>query len=190
LQVFWKGWICVPQKAGYAFLKRLASDVTEDEAKLKGRMNRFYKIADVDTSDGYQVRFAKRFALAYAAGLLAIDYSVVPWKRVLVKRCIRRCYKKASHRIAGPAESIETTAQKVLSEVQRTDVVDIRRTSPPIDPKTAEKSDVLLITHSDGSSLYAVRRDFFKSIVRKYISPRKMAEYLDHHGILYPGLTG
>jgi hypothetical protein len=118
LQVFWKGWICVPQKAGYAFLKRLASDVTEDEAKLKarikGRMNRFYKIADVDMSDGYQVRFAKRFALAYAAGLLAIDYSVVPWKRVLVKRCIRRCYKKASHRIAGPAESIETTAQKVL----------------------------------------------------------------------------
>jgi hypothetical protein len=77
-------------------------------------------------------------------------------------------------------------ATKILQKACKAKFVDIRRKSPPVDPKTAEKADVLLITHSDGSSLYALRSDFFKSIVGPRISPRKVAKYLDDRDILIP----
>jgi len=60
--------------AGPAFLERLVSDVNQDEHELKKRIRRwisaFMTEASVD-AQGYQFRFALRFALTYAAGLLA-----------------------------------------------------------------------------------------------------------------------
>jgi putative DNA primase/helicase len=177
-------------EAGKVFIAKLVQDIGNNHDGLTQRLassiERFLAKSGVDLEDPYEVRFAKRFALAYAAGLLAIKYSVVPWGQEIVYRSIRRVYRKARSRTIRPVNPVQMAVKKVLSEVQRADVVDIRRKSPPIDPKTAEKADVLLITHSDGSSLYALRPDFFKSIVGPRISPRKVAKYLDRRHMLIP----
>jgi hypothetical protein len=135
---------------------------------------------------GYEDRFADRFGLAYAAALLAIDYGVVSWDRALVYRSIRRVYRRALHQRTGPSDPVQAVVTKILQQVHKANVVDISRTSPPVDPKTAENANISLITHCDGSLLYALRPDFFKSIVGPRISPVEVARYLDHHGILIP----
>src|SRR5271170_7143743 len=58
-------------------------------------------MAQVDRDDSYEVRVAKRFALAYAAALLAISYGVVRWNPRLVFRCVRRIYRRAQQQRVG-----------------------------------------------------------------------------------------
>jgi len=158
----------------------------EFKASLKRTIDKFLTKSGVDEEDPYEARFAERFGLAYAAALLAIDYGVVSWDRALVYRSIRRVYRRALHQRTGQSDPVQAVVTKILQTVRKANVVDIRRTSPPSDPKTAEKGDVLLITHSDGSSLYALRSAFFKSIVGPRISPKKVAKYLDRRDILIP----
>jgi len=176
--------------AGEAFLQGLVNDLADGEAELKGhierRMSRFFNIAGVDMNDGYEVRFATRFALAYAAGLLAIDYGVVPWKQALVRRCTCRVYHRALRRRTRQTDSIRTVAAQIVRKVLESLVVDIRGTSPAVDPKKAERARVLLVTHSDGSSLHAVRPDFFKSQLAANVSARDIARELERSGLLIP----
>ena len=140
----------------------------------------------VNEEDAYEVRFAERFGLAYAAGLLAIDYGVVSWDRALVYRSIHRIYHRTLRQRNGQSDPVQTVIARILREVRKANVVDIRRASPPIDPTTAENTNVLMITHSDGSTLYALRPEFFKSIVGPYFSPVDVARCLDRRGILIP----
>jgi hypothetical protein len=81
--------------AGHAFVKRLVADMAEHKAKLVTRIQRdiaeLLAIVHLDVNDELQLRRGKLFGLAYAAGLLAIDYKVLPWDRSLLKRSIRRC---------------------------------------------------------------------------------------------------
>jgi hypothetical protein len=177
-------------EAGKVFIAKLVRDVGKNHdglaPLLAGNMDRFLDKSGVDLEDPYEVRFAKRFALAYAAGLLAIEYGVVPWNREIVYRSIRRVYRKARSRTSRPVDPVQVAAKRVIRKVQTATAVDIRRGSPSIDPKISGTANVLLTTHSDGSSLYAVRRDFFKSMVGKRISPRRVAKYLDDCNILIP----
>lgn len=111
---------------------------------------------------------------------------MISWDRALVHRSICRVYRRALHQRTWKSDPVQGVVTKILLKVRRAKFVDMRRTSPPIDPKTAEKAGILLITHSDGSSLYALRSDFFKSIVGPRISPKKVAKHLDRRDILIP----
>jgi putative DNA primase/helicase len=176
--------------AGNAFIRKLVEQFNENQAEFKAflklTIEKFLTKSAVDQEDPYEARFAERFGLAYAAALLAIDYEVVSWDRALVYRSIRRVYRRALHQRTGQSDPVQAVATKILQKACKAKFVDIRRKSPPVDPKTAEKADVLLITHSDGSSLYALRPDFFKSIVGPRISSKKVAKYLDRRDILIP----
>src|SRR4029077_20493434 len=60
-----------------------------------------------------------------------------------------------------------------------------RSVLPAVDPKTAERAKVLLITHN-GSSLFAIGSDFFKSLVGPKVSARDVAQALESSGLPVP----
>jgi hypothetical protein len=180
--------------AGRAFIERLVRAVGEDEVKFKvrldRRMNQFLEKAGVDTGDVYEVQFARRFALAYAAGTLAIEYKLAPWHRDLVKRSIRRCYWRAHERRTGPQEAIRAAADAVICRLQRTDdIADLRGITRPIDLKFAERAKALLLPHDEGS-LLAIRPEVFRSWVGATASAQHVAAELERRGQLIPRSNG
>lgn len=83
------------------FLKELIDDINDEGAekpvkdRIEAWMNTFKKKHEVDQESGADVRFANRFALACAAGCLAVEYGVLPFTRSQVYQGISRCYEAA-----------------------------------------------------------------------------------------------
>jgi putative DNA primase/helicase len=181
--------------AGRAFLDRIVQAVGVDEAKFKARLQRrikrFYEKACIDDGDGYEVQFAKPFALAYAAGSLAIDYDILPWTPDLLRRAIRRCYWRALDRRRGPVETVRNAADAVLRRLHRShEIIDMKNHPYPVDPKFAEQSKVLLLAHTDGSPLLAVRPEYFRKLVGAVVSAQDVARELERRGVLIPRSNG
>ena len=65
--------------AGRAFLRKLLDDVEGAKAQARQRMEAFAANAGVDGATSQVTRVAKRFALAAAAGEMAIAWGVLPW---------------------------------------------------------------------------------------------------------------
>ena len=175
--------------AGWRFIRELALELAEDQDGLRARLthniDRFLERAGVATSDGYEVRFARRFALVYAAALLAIDYEVVAWNEKLVLRCVRRVYRRALRQRSGAVETVEVAARRLIRRVRKIDdLVDISTAGASVDLDLAESARVLLATHSDGSRLLAVQPEFFRSITGRHVAAPAVARCLEEQGVL------
>jgi hypothetical protein len=198
--------------AGQVYISELVREIRRDraglQARLDNRMEKFLTKSGVDQANGYAVRFAKRFALAYAAGLLAIDYGVVPsgdldfpmgetflfldhlkpvlWDHNLVYRSIRLVYQKAWRQQTRSVDPLDEAVDKVVRGVQRTKVVDLTGKKSRVSARQAEDAPVLLISHTDGLPLRAVRPDYFRSLVGPLVSSIKVAKELERRKLLIP----
>jgi hypothetical protein len=76
-------------------------------------------------------------------------------------------------------------ANTVMQKVQQEPVVDLTKKTGKIDARRVESARVLLIT-LNGSSLRAVRPDYFGSLVGPHVSSVKVAEELERRGLLIP----
>lgn len=75
-----------------AFLKRLIAQKPTVRALIKDHIKSFVQAVH-DEGDGNLARdIAQKFALAYAAGRLAIHFGLVPWKSVVLREAIKKCY--------------------------------------------------------------------------------------------------
>jgi putative DNA primase/helicase len=182
--------------AGPAFLQQLVSEIDRDERELKERIKRrmaaFMREASADVHDGFQFRFARRFALAYAAGLLAIEYGIVPWERKLVLRSIRRCYRRAVRvQSRAGSEKPERIASRILKQVQSAQgIVDL--TTGGSKPTAAEitAAPILKVAHADGLPMFAVQPRVFRCWVGPHAAPRAVARALEQMGALIPRSNG
>lgn len=127
-----------------AFLKRLVADIQSDSEKLKRNINKsidyFLDKHNVDRNSGIQVRIAKRFALAYVSGCLAIKYGVFPFDRGDVIKGISKCYLDSLKVPCSP----EPTVNKILPKR----IVDILQLKEMVD-----------LTGSDGLSIIDVKQN-------------------------------
>jgi len=181
-------------EAGKVFIKKLVQDVGNNHDgltdRLAGSIDRFLAKSGVDSEDPYEVRFAKRFALAYAAGLLAIEYGVVPWSREIVYRSIGRVYYKTRSRTIRPVDPVQAAVKRVIRRVRAANVVDLTAGGGQVNARRARRARVLLITHTDGLPLRAVRPDYFRSLVGPLVSSIKVAEELETRKLLIPRGNG
>jgi hypothetical protein len=81
--------------------------------------------------DGWEQRFAKRFALVYAAARLARKFGLVRWPPKWIKEAVRVCYDDARAAVpdhdAMVAEAIENVRRRLKSRRQ---LVDLRKGHP------------------------------------------------------------
>jgi putative DNA primase/helicase len=176
--------------AGKTYLEKLVADCGANRRALRNRLyryrQRFLQKIGVDADDGYADRFAKRFALTYAAGLLAIDYGIVPWKRSLVGRCVRRVYRQAMSMRSSADESLEGAVAKVLGHLPRLlkHAVDIKKCTRREGRRAAESESPLRLVHTDGHPLIALRPAVLKKIIGTAIPDKAVAAELERRGLL------
>jgi hypothetical protein len=102
-----------------AFLYELTKDINW-EAKVRKYMKRFE--AKAQTNDVKTNRIRSNFAVIWAAGALAIDYGVLPWKKSRLLKAVKKCFDRAVGALQSPeaveaATSVENaSALKTLKE--------------------------------------------------------------------------
>jgi len=100
--------------AAPAFIRYVVDNWEEVERSVQGSVELFNKKLDVP-GDGWERRISSKFALAYAAGRLAIDAGILPWSKRLVRDCAVAAYKSARAHL----ETEEEAALKALDELKQ-----------------------------------------------------------------------
>lgn len=95
-----------------AYLKRLVEDYQNEPVKLKRTLEKgiafFLEKNNVDLNSGIKVRFAKRFAVAYVAGCVAIKYGVLPFTKQDILNGISKCYHDSLDKPCSPEPDVST----------------------------------------------------------------------------------
>ena len=87
-----------------AFLRKLTRD-NDWEGKVRAYKSQFESEVDAPNSTAlYRIR--SNFAVIWAAGALAIDYGVLPWKKSRLRKAIEKCFHRALSVLQSP-ETVE-----------------------------------------------------------------------------------
>jgi putative DNA primase/helicase len=109
------------------FVKCVARDSATISSDIEALMQMFFTGARVPEK-GWEHRFAKRFALAYAAAKLAIKYNIVPWDAKMVARAIKACYLAARAAVPDADQWRTDGLARLRAQLRREEsILDLKR---------------------------------------------------------------
>jgi hypothetical protein len=81
-------------------------------AKIIKRVNAFIEHVEA-RGHGWEVRFAQKFGVVYAAMMMGIDAGLLPWPRSLPRKVATKCYRKARNAAKTDQERAAEAARKL-----------------------------------------------------------------------------
>jgi putative DNA primase/helicase len=174
-----------------AFLHRMASSLQADEELLRTRIEKkidyFVDQHLTGTSPGVSHRIAKKFGLAYAAGVVAIKFKVLPYSEADVFAGISACYQAAVECAPKSLEDELRAAQKtVKAELAKGSPLDLATRYPAKDLNAA----VLLKATVDGEAVIGMRGKRLRQLVPDRRVQSRLIASLESEGSLLPGVEG
>jgi putative DNA primase/helicase len=92
-----------------AFLRKLTRD-KDWEAKVRAYKSQFE--AEVNAPNSTAVyRIRSNFAVIWAAGALAIDYGILPWRKSRLRKAIEKCFRRALS-VLQSSEAVEAVGSR------------------------------------------------------------------------------
>ena len=89
--------------------------------------NSFIENCVVDNTKGQEMRIIKRFAVAYAAGAIAIELGVLDFSNSQIGQAIRKCYEAyVREKPESQSEEIDKAYQKVLDKLANAKLLKVR----------------------------------------------------------------
>lgn len=95
-----------------AFLQAFIDNLAHSKQRACDLTESFIKRVGVD-KDGWESRFASKFALAYAAGRLAAEFRVAPWRPKDVFPRIARVYRRSRQNLYTVDEATDNLLQQL-----------------------------------------------------------------------------
>ena len=163
--------------AAPAFIARICKDTVAAAAEIEGYMHKFLnrvKVAD----NGWERRIAKRFALVFAAGALAAEWGVVPWREIDVGKSVVRVYR-AAQRSARVDDSEKGSNIKDLSS----------RLDEAVTFKALKRLDTHSVNgflHDEGKGQVMIATEVFDKLGDRH-TPNALLNDLDNAEILVRG---
>ena len=173
------------------FVQKLLHNIKSDKSLVNQRVARamahFLDSEVVEIKDGIDARLAKRFALAYAGGLFAVKYNILPLTEDQLLQGILDCYAAAME--TGRASVSEYDQAKrfvegLLSSYQFVDLKSIENASK----KWIKRADGYL-TVVNGCAVKAIRSSHLHDLFEGKVLTRLMKSYCEE-GSLIPDAEG
>jgi hypothetical protein len=167
------------------FVKCVAQDVATIREMIAAEMQRFFKGAGVP-EQGWEHRFAKRFALTYAAAKLAIKYGIVPWDDKMVAHAIKACYLAA--RAAVPdADKLQADGfARLRSQLSGAAIIlDLVRSGHKVQWTAEQAQAAEALRHpGPGGAYFLIRPETFVSWFASSLQANLVLDVLDRLGHL------
>lgn len=154
--------------AGPAFISKLLEKGKEIvKQRLKENIELFMIQHNITGDDGITVRMAKRFALAYASGVLAVEYGILPFKEEDIMKGISRCYHDACAPLVllGPDFS-DDFKTAILDPYLLNLSVDKGYSKKDIDGIDGNGGSPIVLTEMKGNKIYAVSSGYFEHHIK------------------------
>ena len=150
-------------------------------------MEKFMDNCKLDPSDGQAVRIAKRFALTYAAGVIAAELGVLDFSKAQIGRAILSLHKlSAEERPLSPQEALKNAHNRVKKRFRRKHLIDLTVSNRELSDAQV-KSALGFIVNFRGQEVFAVtRRQFEAQIGRKDLASQLIKRYIAK-GVLLSG---
>lgn len=156
-----------------AFLKCITEDLEKSgvdkiKEKIKAAMQEFLEYINIDKrSKGFEIRLAKRFALAYAGGKLAADYGILPFEDCKVIAGVSRCYQDTiAHRPQSFQDQVKKATATLMTELENSSIfLDVRR---PNHGKSTDEIDKAKGFHASfkDEAVRAIRPAYVKKLIQ------------------------
>lgn len=131
--------------------------------RLKENIELFMDHHKIAGDDGITVRMAKRFALAYASGVLAVEYGILPFKEEDIMKGISRCYHDACDPIVLPGPDFSDDFKAAILDPDLPNLnVDKGYSKEDIDGIDGKSGYPIIMTEMKGNEIYAVSRGYFE----------------------------
>lgn len=175
------------------FLKHLTAGMQDDIEELKSKLEKgiefFLDKHNVDRNSGIQVRIAKRFAIAYVAGCMAVKYGVLPFEKKNIMDGISKCYLDSVKDFLPKFEVSTASLMKPLDAIidlcQGDDILNL--IGNECLTQTAIKKESVIIHKVKGRTVFAVDKELVNNCYPK--NQRKEALiFLTKQGILLSDL--
>lgn len=149
-------------------------------------MRTFYLKATV-SKNGWERRFAERFALAYAAGQLAIDWKILPWGQQELLDAVVTTYAAAGS-VVRLAEGREKSIDEIIATISvhlrhRSWIYDLRKNARHKGGLAVEDADAL-IKEDEHGVYYAVKKAALARWVGKHVDLTSLGKQLLDRGYL------
>ncbi len=167
-----------------AFVAKLAANYGKIEQAVRSRMDKFMVMADVP-DHGWERRFAKRFALAFAAADMAIRVDILPWSKEQAFEAINICYKAARMRVPDADSILADGLARLKERLGRKDgLLFYKSASPPLSAEAAAADGFMRKTVEDGPH-YLIKRDRFQAWFASGLQSELVLRHLDENGVLF-----
>jgi hypothetical protein len=168
--------------AGPAFIKRFLAGRERWLRRIDRWREAFLVKAEVP-SDAWERRFAARFALAYAAGRMAIKMGILPWKPAHFRSAIITCYRDANQGISNSPTRIVDAVSQVHEKLRtREGLLDLRTSKKYPADELRAAAGFLIMAGND--VLYAIKPVSFEAWCGSAGIARAVLDRLDKGGHL------
>jgi hypothetical protein len=185
-----------------AFVERVIANRKTIKPRVEELMALFLRKAGLEHLGGAEKRRADFFGLIYAAGLLAVEWKIVPWTKTEVGNSLRRCYRDACQSQPAPSDLAREGFQIVQERLAGDTVIDLRKTKPAT-AKKMDRADGIIRALNEGTPEVVVKanrcRAWFKSeaqhqlVLERFIDAkilkRNKARGLNTRQVRMPKLT-
>jgi putative DNA primase/helicase len=173
-----------------AFLEQLVKR-SSSEIAIRSYVEEFLASLNPQPTSGQQIRVAKRFALIYAAGALAVDANILPFGSDDIKDAISTCYMSWASSNIGSSD-FETG--KILSQVrqylQSNSCSQFFELENKLDIPFRGKCSGFKMKNEHGEIEWLVLNEIFRNEVCRGLDFRKVIRVLTRLNIIKQDKTG
>ncbi|WP_411755071.1 DUF927 domain-containing protein [Serratia sp. (in: enterobacteria)] len=151
--------------------------------KIKTHINHFIEHHDIDEDNGIAVRIGKRFALAYASGVLASGYGILPLTEEDIMEGISSCYNAAN---GAPVKGFDFSSK--FKAALESKLPDLQKKKTYTQEKLDRKP--IILTKMKKIAVYAVDTAFFEKNITGKVELKDVLDYLRGEEMLLPDSKG
>ncbi len=178
-----------------AFVREICQKLDEDQSEFKAylrhQISQFMENRAPGAS-GTQARVAKRFALAYAAGSLAVKLNLLPYRRKDVVAGITKCFDDyRAHQERSEWDPVSLAEEKVKQALENEHFLDfseIRAREDVSEDELREAFGIRIVI--DGKSMKVIRRERINELVPDVPTLKRLNKKFLEGGCLYPDAEG
>lgn len=171
-----------------SFLKKLTNRMNSDDSfnvkkVMDAYVDEFIEHSNLMSDDGQEIRKAKKFALSYAAGCLAIDFGIFPYTKGQLINAISLCFEAAQKIDKSSIFDVIEVKQRLFDEIKNNNIYEQRKKDKSISKDELDAKGFIKST-LDNKRIISIKTEIVNNLCGSSSVRRCLLDQLNADGLL------